>query len=127
MTGEKILIVEDEEDVMELLRYNLANEGFNCVAAYNGQEALKKARATLPDLVLLDLMLPEVDGLEVCEKLKSNPQTEHIPNGRKHCRQWQHLYTSSSPEGIAGASLFRCSSPLNSFGVDSVTLLRLGY
>ena len=79
MAGKKILIVEDEEDVIELIRYNLAKEGFNCDAAYNGQEALKKAQATLPDLVLLDLMLPEVDGLEVCKRLKSSPQTEHIP------------------------------------------------
>jgi two-component system phosphate regulon response regulator PhoB len=79
MAGKKILIVEDEEDVMELIRYNLAKEGFNCDAAYNGQEALKKAQAMLPDLVLLDLMLPEVDGLEVCKRLKSSPQTEHIP------------------------------------------------
>lgn len=79
MAGKKILIVEDEEDVIELIRYNLAKEGFNCDAAYNGQEALKKAQATLPDLVLLDLMLLEVDGLEVCKRLKSSPQTEHIP------------------------------------------------
>ena len=79
MAGKKILIVEDEEDVMELIHCNLAKEGFNCDAAYNGQEALKKAQAMLPDLVLLDLMLPEVDGLEVCKKLKSSPQTEHIP------------------------------------------------
>ena len=79
MAGKKILIVEDEEDVMELIRYNLAKEGFNCDAAYNGQEALKKTQAMLPDLVLLDLMLPEVDGLEVCKRLKSSPQTEHIP------------------------------------------------
>ncbi len=79
MVGKEILIVEDDEDVMELIRYNLAKEGFNCDAAYNGQEALKKAQGMLPDLVLLDLMLPEVDGLEVCKRLKSNPQTEHIP------------------------------------------------
>ena len=79
MAGKKILIVEDEEDVMELIRYNLSKEGFNCDAAYDGQEALKKAQATLPNLVLLDLMLPEVDGLEVCKRLKSSPQTEHIP------------------------------------------------
>ena len=79
MADKKILIVEDEEDVMELIRYNLAKEGFNCDAVYNGQEALKKAQAKLPDLVLLDLMLPEVDGLEVCKRLKSSPQTEHIP------------------------------------------------
>ena len=79
MAGKRILIVEDEEDVMELIRYNLAKEGFNCDAAYDGREALKKAQAILPDLVLLDLMLPEVDGLEVCKKLKNSPQTEHIP------------------------------------------------
>jgi len=79
MVDKIILIVEDEEDVMELIRYNLAKEGFNCDAACNGQEALKKAQAMLPDLVLLDLMLPEVDGLEVCKRLKSSPQTEHIP------------------------------------------------
>lgn len=79
MAGKEILIVEDDEDVMELIRYNLAKEGFNCDAAYNGQEALKKAQEMLPDLVLLDLMLPEVDGLEVCKRLKSSPQTEHIP------------------------------------------------
>jgi len=79
MAGKEILIVEDDEDVMELIRYNLAKEGFNCDVAYNGQEALKKAQGMLPDLVLLDLMLPEVDGLEVCKRLKSSPQTEHIP------------------------------------------------
>ena len=79
MSGEKILIVEDEEDVMELIRYNLSKEGFHCDAAYNGQEALKKAQVMLPDLLLLDLMLPEIDGLEVCKRLKSNSQTEHIP------------------------------------------------
>lgn len=79
MAVKEILIVEDDEDVMELIRYNLAKEGFNCDAAYDGQEGLKKAQGMLPDLVLLDLMLPEVDGLDVCKKLKNNPQTEHIP------------------------------------------------
>lgn len=79
MAVKQILIVEDEKDVMELIRYNLAKEGFHCEAACDGQEALKKAQETLPDLVLLDLMLPEVDGLEVCKRLKSSSQTEHIP------------------------------------------------
>jgi len=79
MTCKKILIVEDEEDVMELIRYNLSKEGLNCDAAYNGHDALKMAKAMLPDLVLLDLMLPEIDGLEVCRQLKSSPQTENIP------------------------------------------------
>ena len=79
MANKRILIVEDEEDVMELIRYNLAKEGFNCDSAYNGQEALRKAQAISPDLVLLDLMMPEVDGLEVCKRLKNSSQTEHIP------------------------------------------------
>ena len=79
MAGKKILIVEDEEDVMELIRYNLAKEGFRCDAACNGRDALKKASSASPNLVLLDLMLPEVDGLDVCKQLKSRPQTEHVP------------------------------------------------
>ncbi len=79
MASEKILIVEDEEDVMELIRYNLSKERFNCETACDGGQALEKAQATLPDLVLLDLMLPEVDGLEVCKKLKNSTETEHIP------------------------------------------------
>ena len=79
MAGEKILIVEDEEDVVELVRYNLSKEGFKCDIACNGREALEKAQATSPALILLDLMLPEIDGLEVCKRLKSNPQTESIP------------------------------------------------
>ncbi len=79
MAGKKILIVEDEKDVVELIRYNLTKEGFRCDAAYNGHQALEKTPVTLPDLILLDLLLPEVDGLEVCKRLKSSPQTEHIP------------------------------------------------
>lgn len=79
MAGEKILIVEDEEDVMELVRYNLVKEGFHCDAAYNGREALKKASATLPDLVLLDLMLPEINGLDVCKTLKKDTKTAAVP------------------------------------------------
>jgi len=79
MAKKNILIVDDEEDVMELIRYNLAKEGFNCDAAYSGRQALQKAQAVLPNLILLDLMLPEIDGLEVCRRLKSSSQTEHIP------------------------------------------------
>ena len=79
MPGEKILIVEDEEDVVELVRYNLAKEGYKCVSACNGREGLDMARSIMPDLVLLDLMLPEIDGLEICKKLKNSTETEHIP------------------------------------------------
>lgn len=79
MAGKKILIVEDEEDVTELIRYNLSNDGFCCDAAYGGREALKKISAALPDLILLDLMLPEINGLDLCKTLKRDPATAGIP------------------------------------------------
>ena len=79
MAKENILIVDDEEDVLELVRYNLDKNGYNTDTATTGEEALAKARAKLPDLVILDLMLPGIDGLGVCKKLKSDAKTEHIP------------------------------------------------
>lgn len=79
MAKENILIVDDEEDVLELLRYNLDKNGYKVETAVTGEEALTKARAKLPDLVILDLMLPGIDGLGVCKKLKSDSKTEHIP------------------------------------------------
>jgi len=79
MAKENILIVDDEEDVLELVRYNLDKNGYSTETATMGEEALTKARAKLPDLVILDLMLPGIDGLEVCRKLKSDTKTQHIP------------------------------------------------
>jgi two-component system phosphate regulon response regulator PhoB len=79
MAKENILIVDDEEDVLELVRYNLDKEGYRIETASTGEDALTKARAKLPDLVILDLMLPGIDGLEVCRKLKSEVKTEHVP------------------------------------------------
>ena len=79
MAKENILIVDDEEDVLELVRYNLEKNGYRTETATTGEDALVKARSKLPDLVLLDLMLPGVDGLQVCKKLKSDAKTEHIP------------------------------------------------
>jgi two-component system phosphate regulon response regulator PhoB len=75
----KILIVDDEPDAVELVEFNLKSAGFEVVTAGDGNEALKKARASLPDLVVLDLMLPEVDGLEVCKILRRDPATSAIP------------------------------------------------
>ena len=79
MAREKILIVDDEEDVLELVRYNLDKNGYKVETAVTGEEALSKARAKLPDLVILDLMLPGIDGLGVCKKLKSEAKTDQIP------------------------------------------------
>ena len=79
MTKELILAVDDEEDILELIRYNLAREGYRIGAAKTGEEALEKARREKPDLIILDLMLPGIDGLEVCRRLKSDALTAPIP------------------------------------------------
>lgn len=75
----KILIVEDERDIVDLLRYNLQEAGFETDAVRNGADALHRAVENPPDLILLDLMLPEVDGLIVCRLLKNDPRTKNIP------------------------------------------------
>jgi two-component system phosphate regulon response regulator PhoB len=75
----KILIVDDEVDAVELLEFNLKPAGFDVVSALDGTQALDKAVKFLPDLILLDLMLPEMDGLEVCKLLRSEQATREIP------------------------------------------------
>ncbi|QQE13948.1 response regulator [Planctomycetota bacterium] len=74
-----ILLVEDEQDLLELLKYNLNREGFNTITASTGEDGLKQVRSQTPDLILLDLMLPAMDGLEVCRTLKSREHTANIP------------------------------------------------
>ena len=78
-TEQKILIVEDEQDILELINYNLKKEGFDTKAVSSGEDGLTQAVNYKPDLVILDLMLPGVDGLEVCRKLKSSQDTLNIP------------------------------------------------
>ena len=75
----KILVVDDEPEAVELLEFNLKQAGFDVVAAADGAEALKKARSLVPSLIVLDLMLPEIDGLEVCKMLHRDPATAGIP------------------------------------------------
>lgn len=79
MAKEKILVVDDEEDILELVRYNLAKEGYQVVCVPSGEQALKKAKEDAPNLILLDLMLPGLDGLDVCKQLKNSPETSGIP------------------------------------------------
>ena len=74
-----ILIVEDDRNIVELLTRNFEQAGIDTEAIYDGANALLKAEKTHPDLIVLDLMLPEVDGIEVCRMLKRNPQTQRIP------------------------------------------------
>lgn len=78
MSKPKILIIEDEQSLVEVLTYNLIKEGFEVIAASDGQEGLRLAQTVLPDLVILDLMLPVVDGLHICRKIRGNPKTQDI-------------------------------------------------
>lgn len=75
----KIAIIEDDEDILELVRYNLAKEGYRSLQATSGEKGLELVKTELPDLVLLDLMLPGIDGLDVCRALRSLDLTKHIP------------------------------------------------
>ena len=79
MARETILIVEDEEEIQELLQYNLSKDGFRSVGVLSGEDAIKKARAEHYDCILLDLMLPGMDGLDVCRALKKDEKTRSIP------------------------------------------------
>lgn len=79
MAGKKILVIEDDEDVLELVRYNLTREGYEVMSAETGETGLASASSDVPDLILLDLMLPEIDGFEVCRSLKRDRSTESIP------------------------------------------------
>jgi len=79
MAKTKVLVVEDDEDILELVRYHLAREGLQVVCAANGQTGLTHAKEETPDLIVLDLMLPDVDGLEICRVLRAEPRTAHVP------------------------------------------------
>jgi DNA-binding response OmpR family regulator len=79
MPNEKILIVDDEEDILELLRFNLTKEGYQVTCTGSGENALSRIPSEMPDLIVLDLMLPGIDGLEVARMLKSNATTTSIP------------------------------------------------
>jgi two-component system alkaline phosphatase synthesis response regulator PhoP len=79
MAKEHIMAVEDEEDILELLTYNLAREGYRVSALTSGEECVQLARSSVPDLILLDLMLPGMDGLEVCRQLKQSAMTRQVP------------------------------------------------
>ncbi len=79
MSKETILAVDDEEDILELIQFNLTREGFNVITAITGEAALKLARSESIDLIILDLMLPGMDGLEVTRRLKADSKHQHVP------------------------------------------------
>lgn len=79
MTQSRILVVDDEHDILELIEYNLKNEGYEVILADNGSEGIELAEKHRPDLILLDIMMPDMNGHQVCSHLKSNSVLKHIP------------------------------------------------
>ncbi len=79
MAKKKILVIEDEHDINELIKYNLERESYEVVSLFEGGQAIDIVHKCKPDLILLDLMLPEVDGLDICRALKSDESTKYIP------------------------------------------------
>src|SRR6516162_8288342 len=75
----RVLVIEDERGLTEVLSYNLQREGYETIVANDGQEGLRKAQTLLPDLVILDLMLPILNGLEVCRELRAGERTRQVP------------------------------------------------
>lgn len=78
MSKQKILLVDDEKDILELIGFNLEKEGYEVYTAINGRKALEVARQTSPDLILLDVMMPEMDGMETCRELREDPQFKNV-------------------------------------------------
>jgi len=73
----KILLVDDEPDILEIISYNLTAQGYNVFTANNGAKAIKKAKKEHPDLIILDVMMPEMDGIEACEQIRQIPELKH--------------------------------------------------
>ena len=79
MSRGKVLVADDEEYIQHILNFSFGAEGYEVVTAADGEEALDKARKERPDVIVLDIMMPKMDGYEACKKLKSDPQTKAIP------------------------------------------------
>ncbi len=77
MENAKILLVDDEQDILDLIKYNLEKEGFEVTTAANGREGLREAKRFIPDLILLDVMMPEMDGMETCIQIKEQAELKH--------------------------------------------------
>ena len=79
MAKGKILVVDDEINITQILEFSIGAEGYEVITAANGEEAIDKARREQPDLIILDIMMPKIDGYEACRILKANPLTKNIP------------------------------------------------
>ncbi len=99
---QKILIVEDDPDIMRILSQTLSSAGFHVVPAYGGEDAINKVRVQMPDLVLTDLAMPKVSGVQVIEKIKEDPTTRQIPVLAVTAYVWDPLAQSAGRAGCDG-------------------------
>lgn len=98
----KILIVEDDPDIMRVLQHSLKTAGFQVVPAYGGEDAIRKVALHKPDLVLTDLSMPKVSGVEVIEAIKTDPDTQHIPVIAVTAHVWDGIAQSAGQVGCDG-------------------------
>lgn len=98
----KILVLEDDPDIMRILLHTLKAAGYVVIPAYGGEDALKKVKAQLPDLILTDLSMPKMSGVEVIETLKQDPETAHIPVVAVTAYVWDGLAQSAGQVGCDG-------------------------
>lgn len=102
MAMHKILVLEDDPDIMRILLHTLKAAGYVVIPAYGGEDALKKVKAQLPDLILTDLSMPKMSGVEVIETLKQDPETAHIPVVAVTAYVWDGLAQSAGQVGCDG-------------------------
>ena len=98
----KILVVEDEPDIMRIITHALTTAGYRVVPAYGGEDAIRKVKAQRPDLVLTDLAMPKVSGVEVIHAIKSDPETQHIPILAVTAHVWDGIAQSAGQVGVDG-------------------------
>ena len=98
----KILVVEDDPDIMRILTHTLHGAGFQVVQAYGGEDAIRKVQSQKPDLVLTDLAMPKVSGVQVIEFIKGDPETQHIPVVAVTAHVWDGIAQSAGQVGCDG-------------------------
>ena len=98
----KILVVEDEPDIMRIITHALTAAGYKVIPAYGGEDAIRKVKAQRPDLVLTDLAMPKVSGVEVIQALKKDPETQHIPILAVTAHVWDGIAQSAGQVGVDG-------------------------
>jgi len=98
----KILVVEDDPDIMRIIMHTLKSAGYQIVPAYGGEDAIRKVSVHKPDLVLTDLSMPKVSGVQVIEQLKSDPETQHIPVVAVTAHVWDAIAQAAGDVGCDG-------------------------